>query len=89
MKKNVLIGMLAILLAGCHAKSPTGQACLGEDHDSLVERLDGICKKGDIVATKHPAYFCDFNHSVAFNDYNSAFCVYVGKERDSRDSGNS
>ena len=31
---------------------------------------------GDIVATKHPAYFCDFNYAVTFNSYNSAICVY-------------
>ncbi|MNW69830.1 hypothetical protein D3C74_489380 [compost metagenome] len=36
------------------------------------------CKAGDTVATKHPAYFCDFNYAVAYNSYNSAICVYSG-----------
>lgn len=30
------------------------------------------------MATKHPAYFCDFNYAVAYNSYNSAICVYSG-----------
>ncbi|SIQ06572.1 hypothetical protein SAMN05421672_102260 [Pseudomonas flexibilis] len=84
MKKSILIGVVAMSLAGCYEQAPTGQACLGADNDSLVEGLGGVCKKGDIVATKNPAHFCDFNYSVTFNGYNSAFCVYVGEQRESR-----
>ena len=36
------------------------------------------------MATKHPAYFCDFTYSVAYNDFNSAMCVYNGKQREER-----
>lgn len=84
MRNFVTIGVFAASLAGCYEQAPTGQACLGPDNHSLVEGLGGRCEKGDIVATKSPAHFCDFNYSVAFNDYNSAFCVYVGEQRSSR-----
>lgn len=60
------------------------KACLGEDNDSLVESMQSECKAGDAVATKHPAYFCDFNYAVAYNDYNSAFCIYSGKQKPER-----
>lgn len=84
MKKTVLIAIAALSLAGCYEQAPTGKACLGANNQSLVEGLGDMCKKGDIIATKNPAHFCDFNYSVTFNDYNSAFCVYVGKLRESR-----
>lgn len=70
----------ASLLAGCQETAPTGNACLGQNNDSLVEYIGGSCKAGDIIATKHPAYFCDFNHTVVFNSFNSAICVYTGKQ---------
>ncbi len=84
MQSRLTIAVLPMLLGGCYEQAPTGQACLGADNDSLVEGLGSICKKGDIVATKNPAHFCDFNYSVAFNGYNSAFCVYVGEQREPR-----
>ncbi len=31
-----------------------------------------------------PAYFCDFNHAVAYNGYNSAVCIYTGKQAGER-----
>ena len=73
-----------IAFAGCSSQAPTGQACLGDDADSLVEGLGDRCEAGDIIATKNPAYFCDFNYAVAYNDYNSAFCVYTGATRATR-----
>ena len=77
-----LIGVFAAL-AGCGDKT-TGQACLGSDSDSLVEGMQSECKAGDAIATKYPAYFCDFNYAVAYNDYNSAFCIYSGKQKPER-----
>ncbi len=77
-----LIGICAIL-AAC-GEQATGKACLGENNDSLVESMQSECKAGDAVATKHPAYFCDFNYAVAYNDYNSAFCIYSGKQKPER-----
>ncbi len=62
----------------------TGMACLGSDSDSLVEGMQDSCKAGDTVATKHPAYFCDFNYAVTYNSYNSAICIYIGKQRKER-----
>jgi hypothetical protein len=46
--------------------------------------MPGQCKAGDIIGTKNPAYFCDFSHAVAFNSYNSAFCVYSGRQAEER-----
>ena len=66
------------LLMACGGDKTTGKACLGSNNDTLVEGMQDKCKAGDIVATKHPAYFCDFNYAVTFNSYNSAICVYSG-----------
>lgn len=88
--KNVLIATVAVaafgLLSGCKEQGAplTGYACLGQNNDSLVEHMPDKCKAGDTVATKFPAYFCDFNHAVAYNSYNSALCVYTGKQAPER-----
>ena len=71
------ISVCALLMA-CGGDKTTGKACLGANNDSLVEGMQDKCKAGDTVATKHPAYFCDFNYAVAYNSYNSAICVYSG-----------
>ncbi len=78
--------LAAAILAGCnpHDNALTGNACLGSNNDTLVETLRDKCKAGDTVATKHPAYFCDFTYAVAYNDYNSAMCVYNGSQRTER-----
>ena len=52
---------------------------MGTDNGSLVENMPDVCKAGDTVGTKYPAYVCDFNYAVAFNEYNSAVCIYTGK----------
>lgn len=82
LKFTSLVGACMLLLA-C-TDGTTGQACLGKNNDSLVENMQEACKAGDAVATKHPAYFCDFNYAVAYNDYNSAFCIYSGKQKPER-----
>ena len=71
------------MLTACDSK-PTGKACLGKSNDSLVEGMQEQCKAGDAIATKHPAYFCDFNYAIAYNDYNSAYCIYVGSQKEER-----
>lgn len=78
--------LASAILAGCnaHDNELTGKACLGSNNDTLVEILDDKCKAGDTVATKHPAYFCDFTYAIAYNDFNSAMCVYNGKQREER-----
>ena len=54
----VLASALALPLASqAESWSLKGHACLGPDHNTLVEELDGACKQGDIIATKYPAYF--------------------------------
>ncbi len=68
----------------CNADTITGKACMGVNNDSLVEGLQDICKKGDAVGTKHPGYFCDFSFSIAYNDYNTAMCIYSGKQKEER-----
>lgn len=78
-----LIILGGLILSGCD-NSPSSQACLGKNNDSLVEGMKDQCKAGDIVATKHSAYFCDFEYSVAYNKYNSAICVYTGSQADER-----
>ena len=88
MNKILLSSLLlvSIALTACSdgKTSLSGKACLGADNDTLVEGLNGQCKAGDIIATKHPAYFCDYNYAVAYNSYNSATCVYNGKLREER-----
>lgn len=76
----------AIVLTGC-AEGPvsvTGKACMGTNNDTLVEGLGDQCKAGDTIATKHPAYFCDFHYAVAYNDFNSAICIYRGSIAEER-----
>lgn len=86
-KLFVISGAIAtLLLSGCSdsAVSITGKACMGPDNDTLIEGLGGQCKAGDTIATKHPAYFCDFHYAIAYNDYNSAICVYRGSVAEER-----
>ena len=81
----VLASALALPLASqAESWSLKGHACLGPDHNTLVEELGGACKQGDTIATKYPAYFCDFNYTVAFNTSNSAICVYRGDVAEER-----
>ncbi|WP_086980948.1 hypothetical protein [Vibrio aphrogenes] len=77
---------LSVVLAGCNGQksASTGVACMGPDNDSLVEGLGKQCKAGDSIATKHPAHFCDFDFAIAYNDYNTAFCIYSGKQAEER-----
>ncbi|MGY3864904.1 hypothetical protein [Aeromonas bivalvium] len=87
---KAMAGMaLCALLSGCGGDKTTGQACLGANNDTLVEKMPDQCKAGDAIATKHPAYFCDFNYAVAYNDYNSAFCIYAGALKAERIKGKS
>lgn len=85
-----LVLVVLIMIAGCGSQlghagvDTTGKACLGSDNDSLVEGMQDQCVAGDTIATKHPAYFCDFSYSVAYNNYNSAICVYAGKQKPER-----
>lgn len=56
-KKRILSFALAsALLPLCAVAqvSVTGQACLGADHNTLVEELSNVCKAGDTIATKYP-----------------------------------
>ena len=88
MKKILLLCALlsCVTITGCSdgKTSLSGKACLGVNNDTLIEGLNGQCKAGDIVATKHPTYFCDYNYAVAYNLYNSATCVYNEKLRQER-----
>lgn len=86
MNKTLIIIFLAFTISGCD-NGTTGVACLGENNGSLVESMQDKCEAGDAVATKHPAYFCDFNYSIAYNDYNSAMCIYSGKQKAERTTG--
>ena len=72
MQKTIFVAVIAVgaMLAISSFTSPkgvrpTGNACLGQNNDSLVEYIGNHCQAGDTIATKHPAYFCDFNHTVA------------------------
>ena len=87
--KKLLIALglgATFILSGCSddGVSITGKACLGTNNDTLIEGLGNQCKAGDTIATKHPAYFCDFHYSVAYNDYNSAICIYRGSLAEER-----
>ncbi len=85
-KKNAYSVDLCHSLSGCKEEgiTPTGKACMGTDNDSLIEGLKGKCQKGDTIATKNPAYFCDFKSQIAFNNYNSAICIYTGMQAEER-----
>ncbi len=83
---KILFGLsFCVALTAC-GDNQTGKACLGPDNDTLVEGISDKCKAGDAIATKNPAYFCDFNYAVAYNDYNSAFCIYSGAKKAERTS---
>jgi hypothetical protein len=89
MKKSVQIAAVLSVCASLSAcveqgTAITGQACLGPNNSALVEGMQDTCKAGDAIATKHPAYFCDFNYAVAYNDYNSATCIYTGGQKPER-----
>lgn len=93
MKYRILFLIVALpVLSGCLEKQKhhSNTVCLGKDHDTLIEALaknNNItfpCGKGDLIATKLPAHFCDFNYQISFNSYNSAYCVYNGQMRDAR-----
>lgn len=78
----IAIAASTIALCGCdQGISPTGKACLGANNDTLVESaaLKNVCQKGDTVATKYPAYVCDFKSTIVGNSYNSFFCIYNGR----------
>ncbi len=87
--KRLLLAALSasLFLAACGREAPpapTGKACLGANADTLVENLGGQCQAGDAIATKHPSYFCDFRYAIAYNSYNSALCIYTGKQAEER-----
>lgn len=76
----ILVVSLALIGCGDNKISLTGKACLGDNNDTLIEALDSNqCNAGDTIATKHPAYFCDFSYNIAYNNFNSAICIYTGK----------
>ncbi|MDO6764663.1 hypothetical protein [Agarivorans sp. 1_MG-2023] len=88
MKQAVLLIIGVLALSGCNSQAtPTGKACMGSRGGSLVEGLENQCKAGDAIATKEPTYYCDFNYAIAYNDYNSAMCIYSGKRKDERTAG--
>jgi len=83
--KKILLGIfISLSPTGGYSGTTTGYACLGADNHSLVEGMQETCKKGDAIATKYPAYFCDFNYAIAYNAYNSAMCIYSGKQKPER-----
>ncbi|BDO05800.1 hypothetical protein [Klebsiella quasipneumoniae] len=88
MQKKMLTVLICatVFLSGCKEEgiTPTGKACMGTDNDSLIEGLKGKCQKGqkgDTIATKNPAYFCDFKSQIAFN---SAISIYTGMQAEER-----
>lgn len=74
----------AFLLSGCEDRRTTGKVCMGEDNLTLVESMGNTCAAGDAIATRFPAHYCDFNYAVTHDIYNSAFCIYSGKRKESR-----
>lgn len=80
--------ILVITFYGCNKTfnySGPDKVYLGDDYDTLFESFSWNImqkvKKGDIIATKYPGLFLDFNYSVAFNTYNSAIGKFVGWDR--------
>jgi len=72
-------------LSACSRGGDVGRVCLGDNLDTLFEALPRETmrkvKKGDIIATKNPGLWLDFNYPVAYNDYNSAFGKFAGFDR--------
>ena len=94
LKSISFVVITVTLLSGCFQKEHNSSTvCLGKSHDTLIEamgtgNMNFPCKKGDVIATKIPGHFCDFNYQISFNDFNSAFCVYAGEMRDARVEAN-
>lgn len=68
-----------------NVKSTAETVFAGDKGDAVIENLPWDVlqkiKKGDIVWTKSPELFLDFNYSVAYNDYNSAVGKFAGWDR--------
>ena len=80
-----ILSMLLFFVFGCSESKSVGTVCLGDNLDTLFESLPAEAmkkvKKGDIIATKNPGLWLDFNYPVAYNNYNSAIGKYAGFDR--------
>jgi hypothetical protein len=86
--KNIagyILILFFLCLNGCSENENVGTVCLGDNLDTLFESLPWetkqLVKKGDIIATKNPGLWLDFNYPVAYNDYNTAFGKFAGLNR--------
>lgn len=78
--------MGALALSGC-SESPSdlsGLTRVGTNNDTIIEALGNQCKEGDVIGTKTPTFYCDFNYSIVYNANNTAIYIYRGKIRDAR-----
>lgn len=57
---------------------------MGTNNDTIIEALGNQYKEGDVIGTRSPAFYCDFNYSIVYNPNNTAICVYRGKIREGR-----
>lgn len=85
--RKVLIVLMVMSLSTVSFAFGSEAVCLGDNFDSLIESMQqNYCKKGDIIATKIPGMFCDFEEQIVMNSYNSAYCVYNGNPKSFRTS---
>jgi hypothetical protein len=82
-----LVSLVVILftLCGCLNEEDVGRICMGDDFDTLFEELPPETRmkvrRGDIIATKYPGLWLDFNYPVAYNNFNSAIGKFAGYDR--------
>lgn len=57
---------------------------MGTNNDTIIEALGNQYKEGDVISTRNPAFYCDFNYSIVYNPNNTAICVYRGKISEGR-----
>lgn len=87
MNKKILAAVaISGLLVGCGSGSVSGKTCLGQNGETLIERMAEAeqCQRGDTIMSKVPASFCNYNYDVSFNNYGVASCIYSGKLKDER-----
>lgn len=87
-----LLGMVTMALA-CNkpTEAPTTalqspeKVFLGDDFATLFEALPWETiqkvKKGDLIYTRNPALFLDFNYTISENTFNSACGKFIGWDR--------
>ncbi|WP_395339826.1 hypothetical protein PN836_015435 [Ningiella sp. W23] len=94
MKATTLKHMALALLASIFlttipgaADAEESYACFDEKMVVILELIDDVCKKGDIVITASPSLYCDYDSQIIKqNEEGTRFtCRYIGEKRKLRE----